>query len=141
MNSSKWLRQRDAYEAAHTPVCDEIDEWADIGVPPERAKAYAEYCNQLEAEAGNPTFKEKRMAKEALQKIRDEMDLQTFNQRVKEQNEKVAKQAICVKCGHWFDRGTGGVHNGLNYCGYCDSVCFGKKDEAWPPSLVGRERP
>jgi formylmethanofuran dehydrogenase subunit E len=62
-----------------------------------------------------------------------------INAKIRAQNKLVEEQAVCVKCGQWTSRANAETENGLTYCAYCHAVCFGSKDDNWPPRITRGE--
>jgi hypothetical protein len=134
LNQSKYLKKRDRDESRFQKQGqDEINDWASIGVSPERAKAYALQCDADELEFLSPTIAEMKVAARALKAMLLEESNQIFNKKQSQLNKAAERRSVCVKCGQWFDRTNGQIENGLSYCGYCHAVCFSKKDTRWIP--------
>jgi len=62
-----------------------------------------------------------------------------INAKIQAQNRMAEEQAVCVKCGQWTPRANAETENGLTYCAYCHAVCFGSKDDNWPPRITRGE--
>ena len=48
----------------------------------------------------------------------------------------MGKELTCSRCGDKFNEENGRRAGKMNYCGYCEAVVFGDKEEiTWPPKI------
>jgi formylmethanofuran dehydrogenase subunit E len=67
------------------------------------------------------------------------MHQEEINAKIQAQNKQAEEQAVCVKCGEMVPRKYAEIENGLAYCAYCHSACFGGRDDKWPPRIMRGE--
>ena len=76
---------------------------------------------------------------EILQNALARINNEEINEKTRRMNEKFEKGKNCVRCGEWTKKNLLQESNSLAYCPYCWEVCFGHKNENWPPKIGGNE--
>jgi len=135
MPKLSWKERQNLYEKVRMDA-QERREWADLEVPitPE-SKRRIECFNDILAGIEGESVEDS----DTINAHGGIYHLDEINEAAARQNARAETETICVKCGEKTLLVHATIKNKLAYCAYCAVVCFGNRDEGWPPKIAKGE--